>query len=253
MRNNRTGVDFRSRDGLLSPRAGLVYKPVDAVSLYASFSKAYQPRAGEQLSSLSASNASLAPETFRNREIGAKWDIRPDLQASVAAYRLDRGNVFVPTNDPAVSLLVDGQTAKGVEIGIAGRVTDAWQLIGGCAYQTGELTETLSASAPKGNRLAQLPRHSASLWNRYDFNPSFGVGLGIVHRGAIFANIDNRVTLPAFTRVDAALYWTLGPSLQLQLNVENLGDKRYFAAAHSNNNISPGAPRSAWISVNYRY
>lgn len=254
LRNNRTGATFRSDDGLLSPRGGLVYKPVDAVSLYASYSIAYQPRAGEQLSSLSASNAALDPETFRNREIGAKWDIRPDLAASIAVYRLDRGNVaIVDPGDPTRSVLVDGQVGKGVEFGIAGRITEAWQLMGGYAYQTGEITSTQSAAARAGNRLAQLPEHSASLWNRYDINDTFGVGLGIIHRGEIFANVDNTVALPAFTRFDGALYWTLNPSMQLQLNVENLGNKRYFASAHSNSNITPGAPRSAWVSVNYRY
>ena len=74
-----------------------------------------------------------------------------------------------------------------------------------------------------------------------------------MYRGAIFANVDNAVTLPAFTRVDAAVYWTVSPSVQLQLNVENLGNTRYFASAHSNSNISPGAPRSAWVTVNFRY
>lgn len=254
LRNNRTGATLRSDDGLLSPRAGLVYKPLDALSFYASYSMAYQPRAGEQLASLSASNAALDPETFRNRELGAKWDIRPQLQASLAVYRLERGNVAV--TDPADAtrmILVDGQTTEGVEIGIAGRITDAWQLMGGYAYQDGEVTTTQSAAAVAGNRLAQLPRHSASLWNRYDFSDVFGVGLGVIHRGAIFANVDNTVTLPAFTRVDAALYWTMNQALQLQLNVENLGNTRYFASAHSNNNISPGAPRSAWVTLNYRY
>ena len=254
LRNNRNGEMFRSKDGMFSPRAGVVYKPVDAVSLYASYSQAFQPRAGEQLASLNASNAALEPETFRNREIGAKWDIRPDLQASIAAYRLDRGNVAIV--DPADStrmLLVDGQRAEGVEVSIAGRITDAWQLMGGYAYQTGEVTTTQSASALAGNRLAQLPRHSASLWNRYDFAPAFGVGLGIIHRGEIFASVDNAVTVPGFTRLDAAVYWTLNPTMQLQLNVENLGNTRYFTSAHSNNNITPGAPRSAWLTVNLRY
>jgi len=254
LRNNRTGVTFRSEDGLLSPRAGLVYQPVDAVSLYASYSIAHQPRAGEQLASLSASNAALDPETFRNRELGAKWDIRPDLQASIAAYRLDRGNVAIADPlDPTRSILVDGQVAEGLELGMAGRITDAWQVMGGYAYQNGEISTTQSASVRAGNRLAQLPEHSASLWNRYDLNDTFGMGLGIIHRGAIFANVDNTVELPAFTRFDGALYWTLNPSMQLQLNVENLGNKRYFASAHSNSNISPGAPRSAWVTVNYRY
>ncbi len=254
LRNNRTGQDFRSEDGMLSPRVGLVYKPLDTVSFYASYSKAFQPRAGDQLASLKADNASLKPETFLNREVGAKWDIKPDLQASLAAYRLDRGNVaIVDPADVSRMILVDGQYVRGVELGIAGRITDAWQLMGGYAYQTGEITATQSATAVEGNRLAQLPQHSASLWNRYDFNQTIGVGLGIVYRGSIYANVDNKVTLPAFTRFDAALYWTLNPMLQLQLNIENLSDKRYFASAHSNHNISPGAPRSAWITLNYHF
>ncbi len=254
LRNNRTGEVLRSDDGMLSPRAGLVYKPLDEVSFYASYSKAFQPRAGDQLSSLKADSASLKPETFLNREVGAKWDMREDLQASVAVYRLDRSNVaIVDPNDVARMLLVDGQYVRGVEVGIAGRVTDAWQLMGGYARQTGEITATQSATMLKGNRLAQLPEHSASLWNRYDFSPSFGAGLGIVYRGSIYANVDNKVALPAFTRFDAAVYWTLNPMLQVQLNVENLADRRYFASAHSNNNISPGAPRSAWISLNYHF
>ena len=254
LRNNRTGATVSSEDGLLSPRAGLVYKPVDGVSLYASYSMAYQPRAGEQLASLTASNAALDPETFRNREIGAKWDIRPDLQASLAVYRLDRGNVAV--TDPADAtrmILVDGQSTEGIELGIAGRITESWQVMGGYAYQDGEITTTQSATAVAGNRLAQLPRHSASLWNRYDVNAAFGVGLGIIHRGAIYANVDNLVTLPAFTRFDGAVYWTLTPSVQLQLNIENLGNKRYFASAHSNNNLSPGTPRSAWLTMNVHF
>mgnify|MGYP003605305187 FL=1 len=254
LRNNRTGTTLRSDDGLLSPRAGLVYKPLEAMSFYASYSMAYQPRAGEQLASLSASNAALDPETFRNREVGAKWDIRPQLQASIAVYRLDRGNVAISDPaDPTLMVLVDGQTAEGVEVGIAGRITDAWQLMGGYAYQDGQITTTQSTTAVAGNRLAQLPRHSASLWNRYDFNDAIGAGLGIIHRGAIFASVDNAVTLPAFTRFDAALYWTVNQAVQLQLNVENLGNTRYFASAHSNNNISPGAPRSAWVTSHFRY
>mgnify|MGYP001025845207 FL=1 len=254
LRNNRNGQSFRSDDNLLSPRAGLVYKTAENMSFYASLSKAFQPRAGDQLASLNASNASLEPERFRNREIGAKWDIHKDLQASIAVYRLDRSNVAV--TDPADStrmLLVDGQYTEGVELGLAGRITDRWQVMGGYAWQSGEITTTQSSTAVEGNRLAQLPRHSASLWNRYDFNDSVGAGLGVVYRGEIYANADNKVALPAFTRVDAALYWTLSPSLQLQLNVENLGNTRYFASAHSNNNISPGAPRSAWVSLNFRY
>ncbi|MEO5628195.1 MAG: TonB-dependent siderophore receptor [Thermomonas sp.] len=254
LRNNRDGTALTTHDGLLSPRAGLIFKPTDTASLYASYSVAHQPRAGEQLASLRPDSAALDPETFRNLEVGAKWDIRPDLSASLAVYRLKRGNVAVV--DPADAtrlILVDGQTAEGIELGIAGRITQQWQVMGGYAYQTGEVGSMQSGIALASNRLAQLPKHSASLWNRYDINQAFGLGLGIVHRGAIYANSDNAVELPGFTRFDAALFWTINPALQLQLNVENLGDTTYFASAHSNSNISPGAPRGAWVTLNYHF
>ncbi len=254
LRNNRTGERLRSEDRMLSPRAGVIYKPRDNVSIYGSYSKAFQPRAGDQLASLKADTESLQPESSVNREIGAKWDIKPDLQASLAVYRLDRGNVaVVDPADATKMVLVDGQYVRGVELGVAGRITDAWQLMGGYAYQTGEITATQSSSALRGNRLAQLPQHSASLWNRYDISPAIGVGLGIVYRGSIYANVDNKVAVPAFTRFDAALYWTLNPMLQVQVNIENVTNTRYFASAHSNSNISPGGPRSAWISLNYHF
>lgn len=254
MRNNRNRQSFDSSDELGSPRAGLIYKPRDDVSFYASYSVAYQPRAGEQLSSLTTGNASLRPESYRNREIGAKWDISQELQASAAVYRLDRKDVaVVDPNDVTRTLLVDGENTEGVELGLAGRITDQWQLMGGYAYQDGELDSALSTSAAKGNRLAQLPRHSFSLWNRYDFSPSLGAGIGLIHRGEIYANVDNLVSLPSFTRLDAAVYWTPVKWMQVQLNVENLTDRRYFASAHSNNNIMPGAPRSAWLSFNFQY
>ena len=78
-RNNRTGAAFETVDRLFSPRAGLIVKPVEAVSLYTSYSLAYVPRAGEQLASLTLSNEALEPEQFTNYEVGAKWDVRPTL------------------------------------------------------------------------------------------------------------------------------------------------------------------------------
>ena len=65
----------------------------------------------------------------------------------------------------------------------------------------------------------------------------------------MYAAIDYRVTLPAFTRLDAAAFLTLAPSVRLQANVENVLDGRYYATAQGNNNILPGAPRTVRVSV----
>jgi catecholate siderophore receptor len=239
------GLDLESSDDLLSPRGGLIYKPAENLSLYASYSMTYVPRAGSQLSSLAPTNAALDPEEFENIEVGAKWNLNPALSLTAALFQLDRRNVAIPDpNDPAVSILVDGQRTEGFELGVSGHVSESWSIQGGYAYQDGRLTDPAG-----GTTLAQLPKHVASLWNRYDFTPAWGVGLGIVYQTEMFAGADNLVELPAFTRLDAGVFYTPNERLRMQVNVENLLDERYYPNAHNNNNITPGSPPALRASV----
>ncbi|MBB6559823.1 catecholate siderophore receptor [Acidovorax soli] len=264
-RNNRNGQQFDTSDGLVSPRIGVVYKPQEAVSLYANYSVAYQPRAGDQLSSLSLTNAALKPEKFKNFEIGAKWDVRSNLALTAALYRLDRTNVIVldpsdPTNTR--TMLSDGQRSQGFELGLSGNVTPAWSVAGGYTYADAKFTADTSATQRAGGAVGQVPRHTLALWNRYDFTPAWGAGLGVIHRTKMFAaneliataaNTIPNVVLPGYTRMDAAVFYTLSKSMQLQLNVENLFNKKYFINANSNNNITPGAPRSFRLALNAKF
>jgi catecholate siderophore receptor len=248
--NNRTNADLSSDDGTLSPRVGLVYKPIIPVSIYGSYSQSYLPRAGEQLSSLSLTNQALEPESFRNYELGLKWDIARNASLSVAAYDLKRGNVAVPDpNDPTVSLLVDAQKTRGLEVGLGGNLTSKWNILGAYAYQDGEITRSLSAAVPAGSSLAHLPKHSFSLWNRYYAAKALGVGLGLIYRSEIFPSTDNDVVLPSYFRVDAGLFWRINARFAAQLNVENLFDEDYYVFAHSNNNITPGSPRALRLGM----
>ncbi|MBX5460089.1 MAG: TonB-dependent siderophore receptor [Steroidobacteraceae bacterium] len=262
LHDNRTGLDFSSDDDLFSPRAGVVFKPWEQMSVYASYGRTHQPRAGDQLSSLSASNESLEPEEFTNYEIGAKWDALPDLSLTAAVFRLQRTNVIAPAdpNDPAAgSILVDGQRTEGLELGLTGRVTDRWSVIGAYAYQDGEILSDQANNIRRGARLASLPRHTFSLWNRYDLSPAWAVGLGVIHRGDILAATENRVTpasnvtLPHYTRIDAAVYYTISERFRVQLNVENVADEEYFEFAHNNTNITPGSPRVARVVFTANY
>jgi catecholate siderophore receptor len=245
--NLRTGERISATDNLVSPRAGLVYKPVDSVSLYASYSLAHLPRSGEQMTSLTANNRAFDPEEFRNYELGAKWEVIPGLSLSAAAYRLQRKNVIAPDpSDPARSILIDGQRIDGLEIGLAGNITEAWSVMGGYAWQEGEIP---------GNDLepAQLPERTASLWNRYDLNDRWGVGLGATYRDDFYATTSNLVVVKGYTRYDAAVFLDLSDSVELQLNLENVFDKEYFVSAHNDNNITPGSPRAAYLSARFRF
>ena len=198
---------------------------------------------------MSLTNQALDPEEFRNYEVGAKWDVVPSFSFTAALYRLDRSNVIVPDpNDPAISILVDAQRTKGLEIGVNGYVTPAWSVAGGYAYQDGEITRSISATAQAGAVLAQLPKHSISLWNKYDFTQRFAAALGVISRGDVFTSTDNLVVLPNWTRVDTAVYYNVTSRLRAQVNIENLFDTDYYLNAHSNTNITPGSPRAVRIA-----
>jgi len=92
-----------------------------------------------------------------------------------------------------------------------------------------------------------------SLWNRYQFLPRLGGGVGIIHQTRTYAAIDNAVTLPEFTRVDAAAYFGVTRTVRLQLNVENLLDGQYYPTSQGNNNIMPGAPRSLRLGISTEF
>lgn len=240
-------------DGKWSPRLGLVFKPQPNISVYTSFARSFLPQSGDQFAVLDATTARLAPERFENLEAGIKWDLTPELAMTAAIFQLDRDNTRA--TDPVTGTAVQtGSTrTKGFEAQLVGQITPQWQASLGYAHQTGEIRSTTTA-APAGRKLAQLPRDQASIWSRYDVTPfegfgAIGIGAGVVHQARQFATISNTVVLPAFTRVDAALFWDVSERLGLQLNVENLFDTRYYPSAHTDNNIAPGLPITARVSV----
>lgn len=238
--NRRTNVRIETEDDLWSPRAGLIYKPAQDVSLYASYAVSYLPRSGVQFTSLTPTNAAFEPEKFTNYEIGAKWQILPALQLDVAVFQLERANIIVTDpNNPAQSILVDGQETRGVEFSLSGELAEGWSVIASYGYLDTELVASATAAPTEA---ANAPHHTLGLWNKVQFTPEFAAALGVIHQSARFAGIDNTVRLPGFTRVDLAVFYDVNESLALQLNVENLFDETYFPNAHSNTNITPGAP-----------
>ena len=106
-----------------------------------------------------------------------------------------------------------------------------------------------TSAAAAGATVPLVPRQTISVWNRYQLVPRLGAGIGVVHQTKMFAAIDNTVTLPGFTRVDAAAFVTFTQALRAQLNLENVLSERYYPTSHGNNNIAPGAPRSLRVSL----
>jgi catecholate siderophore receptor len=247
-------------DQFISPRVGLVYKPIEPVSLYTNYSLSYLPRTGEQLTSLTSSIKSFDPEKFTNIEAGIKYDLLQSFSISSSIYRLERSKMAITDpSSPTNTIIVDGQVTKGFELGVAGKLFDSYSMYGGYTYQDAEITKnqgTGDAQITSGTPLGHVPKHTFSLWNKYEMNETWSAALGIVSRSDMFAatpTTSTAVKLPGYARLDAAIYANINKQTKLQLNIENLLDKTYYQSAHNNNNIMYGYPLIARATLTYTF
>ena len=258
-RTTTTPTDLSRTDNGVSPRVGLLWTPVAGSTYHVSYSFAFLPSA-EQLS-LANTTADLGPEKARNYEIGARWDLTRALTLSAALFRTQRDDVRVadPLN-PGLFIKTGQQRTDGVEIGVQGDVTPRWQVYGGYAYLDGRITKSVSTGTtanaasvvPEGNRIGLVPEHTFSLWNKVRVREKWAAGLGLIYQSTSYTSFTNAVKLPAFGRVDTAVYYDVDRRNRLALNVENLLNREYFPTADGDNNISPGAPltvRLTWLAA----
>mgnify|MGYP003645167194 FL=1 len=247
----QSGLLLNRTDEKFSPRFGAIYKPQENISIYASYAKSFLPRSGDQFLTLNPTNANLAPETFVNYEIGVKWDLTSGLSLTTALFRLDRDDQAILLDNQGNSTL-SGSRTEGVEFQLVGKLTDQWQINSGYSYLDGQQRNAGTVGG-QDLRLFQVPEHMISLWTKYDVTEQFAAGIGVTHQSSQFATNDNSVRIPAFTRVDAALYYDVSESVQVQLNVENLFDADYYPAVHNNDNISTGEPLNARLTVKFGF
>ena len=244
-----TDGNFGRRDTEVTPRLGFIYKPMENISIYASYSETFLPRSGDQFLTLTLDSESTRPQLFENREIGLKWDFNPGLSLTAAVFDLERESfTSVDPEDPDQVIVVEGSNNRGFEVQLAGNLTERWSLTTGYAYLDGEVNRA-DGGGNDGNKTRQTPENMFSLWTDYQFTDALSIALGATYQDSFFVREDNSVEIPSYTRIDAAAFYQLTDRTRLQLNIENLLDETYFPDAHSNDNISTGRPLNARLSV----
>ena len=260
-----TTADLSRTDAAFSPRAGLVWQPSAVQSYYASWSRSFQP-SGENFA-LAANNTDLAPETTRNTEVGAKYDLWGGrANATVSLFRLERDNI--KTSDPITNRIVPVGTQRtdGLELTFNADLHDGWKMMAGYAWLDATITDSIavdkSVNVPggiiarevpvKGKRATLTARNTANLWLTKELGHGFTVGGGANAVGSRFANAGNTVVLPGYVTADAMAAYRTG-RYEVQLNVNNIGDTRYIVSGHgSSPNLSlPGAPRNVALTLRY--
>ena len=247
--DNRTGIVRSRKDEEVTPRVGLILKPRENISLYGSYSETFLPRSGDQFADLGGGADALDPDTFSNLEAGVKWDVRPDLALTASVFQIEQSSPQVADENPDTLEVIESKI-RGFEAQVIGQVTENWSLTAGYSYLDGEQQ---SRTGPTGRRLRELPEHMFSIWNTVQATDKLGFGLGLTAQDESFADNGNTVTLPAYARVDMAVFYQLNDRLRLQVNVENLTDELYFPNAHSANELTVAPPVNARVTITGRF
>ena len=232
-------------DTEFSPRFGLIYKPQNNVSLYYSYSESFAPRSGEQYKKLTGgaagSGETLKPDYFESSEIGLKLDLNKSLSLT-SAYFESESEIADYDGTSSDYITERGLSVDGFELELKGQVNENLNIAFSYSNVNGETAE--------GGQPREIPESTYSIWTTYDINPNFGWALGVMHQGESAVKDNNsNLLLPAYTRVDAAVYYSLADDLKLQLNIENLSDEVYFPHSHSTHQVAVGEARSTRLSL----
>ena len=241
----------RSRtDQQVSPRAGLIYKPRENISIYASYSESFLPRSGEQFADINGDDNVLDTNESTNLEAGVKWDPNPSLSFTASVFEIENSSPQVADAAPDTLDIID-EEITGLEVQLQGQINDAWLLTAGYSYLTGDDVDEFGNDT--GLRPRELPKNTFSVWNSFQATSQFGIGIGLTYQDESFADNGNTVTLPSFTRLDLSAHFDVNEKLRVQLNIENFTDQLYFPNAHTTNNITVGESINARLSVTGRF
>ncbi len=255
-------------DNLVSWKAGVLYKPVPDGSIYAAFATSKTPP-GSANFALSASDGNvnapnMDPQTTRNIEIGTKWDVlAKTLVLTAAAYRTENLNE-ISLLDTATNTYsqLGKRRVQGVELGMVGQFTRAWQVTAGVATMKNKIIEGTTGSNAPGSQIRWSPDLTATVWSSYNVNDKLTVGGGARYTSDQKRLIDptanaatqNVPQIDGYAVVDALLSYKLNKNVSIQFNVYNVFDKFYISTLNNGGSrLTFGTERSAQLSANFAF
>ena len=234
-----------------SPRLGIVYQPIEPISLYANYSRSFEPTIGR-----SRDNSVFEPTRGTQFEMGVKADLSDRLSATLAWYNITQKNVL--TTDPVddnFSVQTGEQRSRGVELSVAGEILPGWNIFASYAYNDARITED-SNSDLVNNRVQRTAPHAASLWTTYEIQggdfQGLGFGVGLFYVGDRAGDNANTFELPSYLTTDAAIFYKRN-GFRAAINIKNLFDVEYFEGSFNRNRIFYGAPLTVQASLSWTF
>ncbi len=234
-----------------SLRAGLIYKPVQSGSIYASYGTSISPSL-EGLS-YSTANTAIPPEKTYTTEVGSKWEVAGNrLLLSGALFQVKKDNArtpgLLPTDPPQV--LAGRQVSQGLELSASGGITRSLRVLGSYTLIDARIRSS-NTPAEIGRKFQNTPRNAASVWITYTAR-KFTVGLGPRFMGRRYGNNINTRWVDSYGTVDAMASYQFNRHLDLRFNLSNLNNAFYFERL-GGGHVIPGASRFAQVTTNFRF
>ena len=249
--DNLTDTEQSQNNDAFTPRVGLVYQPIEQISLYGSYAQSFNPNTIDT----TADGEFLEPEEGEGFEFGIKSEIIPNrLAATVAYFNITKSNVATSDpNNPFSSVATGEQESQGVELDLSGEILPGWNIIASYAYIDAEVTED-NDSAIIGSRLTNIPEHSASLWTTYEIQQGnlqgLGFGAGFNFVGERQGGLPNNFSVDSYFLTNAALFYHR-ENWQLRLNFDNIFDVEFIEAVDNSpvRGVHPGEPLTVRGSI----
>lgn len=255
--NYDTGVKESGYDeNAITPVVGLVYKPSDAISLYANYIEGLSPgeAAPVQVAGVPVANAGEVFDPYKSKqyEIGAKYD-SGTLGATFAAFRLSKPNLALEGNVVGDN----GETlTQGIELTWYGQLVEGLKVLGGLTLLEATNEKTLDG-ANNGKDVIGVPDTQANVSVEWDVPGTNGLSLDAraTYTSSQAANEANTLSIPSWTRLDAGGRYALevgGKLVTLRARIDNVTDKNYWASVGGSfnaNYLVLGGPRTYTLSA----
>jgi len=267
-----TSVKSINFDNAVTPRVGIVYQPMNTMSVFASYATSFVPNTGS--ANLDVNGKPLAPSTYIQYEAGVKNELFKGLiSANVTAYRIVNSNFVQPVLDslyPNAKEMGGEVTSQGIEIDIMTKSYKGFSLIAG--YSFNETKYTKSNIYEVGSLLRYNPQHTANASLYYAFsNKTFlkglNLGVSVLYFGDRFAGRSTRyiingkevkndsyklMPVSAFTQLDASIGYQFNNNISVRLRMTNVTDVLSYHV-HDDNSVNPIAPRQFIGTVSYKF
>jgi iron complex outermembrane recepter protein len=237
---NQISPSDEQEDQAFSPRVGIVYQPIQPISLYTSFSRSFEPNSGTRVD-----GSLLEPVRGTQYEVGIRGEfLNGRLITNLAAYEITKSNLGVTDPDnPQFSIPLGEQRSRGIELDVTGQIIPGWNIIASYAYTDARVTK--DDNLQPGNLIEGVPFNSASLWSTYEIQTGdfqgLGFGLGLFYVGERQGDLNNSFQVPSYVRTDASVFYRRD-NWKVGINVNNLFNVDYIEATQRRNRIDPGAP-----------